>query len=363
MSGIVPFMPEIPTHIKETRRGRGATHNPANRFEEIAYVPDYEEGVHTGNLKTKFYKDTTKSIISTNDSPDIPFRTSINPYRGCEHGCVYCYARPTHEYFGLSSGLDFESVIFVKEDAPQLLRKELSHKKWDPQVVVLSGVTDCYQPIEKKLQITRGCLEVLLDYRNPCAIITKNHLVTKDIDVLSQMAQDDLCAVNVSITTLDRHLAKVMEPRASTPMDRLKTIEQLAKAGIPAGVMTAPIIPGLNDHEIPALLKAAREAGAQWAGYVVLRLPYALKELFESWLGEHFPDRKDKVLNRLKAMRGGKLYDAQWNKRMSGEGIFAQQIEQVFDLHYKRLGFGRDRSQLSIRHFRNPEKKQFEFLF
>src|SRR5262245_23028752 len=274
----------------------------------------------------------TRSIIARNDSPDVGFSASINPYRGCEHGCIYCYARPTHEFLGMSAGLDFETKILVKEDAPDLLRKELSSPRWKPEPLGLSGVTDCYQPIEKKLQLTRRCLEVLAEFRNPAIIITKNRLVTRDIEVLLELHQFDAISVTISVTTLDRGLQRVMEPRTSTPENRLDAISQLKDAGVPVSVLVAPIIPGLNDHEIPSILKAAAEAGAGNAGYVALRLPYAVKELFAQWLEQHRPLAKDKILNTIRSMRGGKLNDSRFKVRMKGEGVTAERIERLFNI-------------------------------
>ncbi|MFN2420655.1 MAG: PA0069 family radical SAM protein [Gemmatimonadota bacterium] len=265
-----------------------------------------------------------------------------------------CYARPGHEYFGLSAGLDFETKIFVKEDAPELLRKELSSPRWKPQVLVMSGVTDPYQSIEKRMRITRRCLEVLNDFRNPVAIITKSHLVTRDADILGEMASYRAAAANLSITTLRNELQRVMEPRAATPARRLDAIRKLTAAGIPCGVMVAPVIPGLTDHEMPEILERAAEAGATRAGYIMLRLPYAVKELFEDWLGRHFPDRKRKVLNRLRDLRRGALYDSRWNVRMTGEGPFADQVKQVFEVACRRHGLNRDRFTLSTDAFRRP---------
>lgn len=338
---------------------RGAFINPANRFEKISFERDEEiSDEEYPLLKTEFFKDTSRSIISYNDSPDLGFSASLNPYRGCEHGCVYCYARPTHEYFGLSSGWDFESKIFVKLEAAKLLSKELAHSKWKPQVVIMSGVTDCYQPFERQFQITRQCLEVLRDFRNPAGIITKNFLVTRDIDILKQMAEYHGVCVTVSVTSLDSSVARAMEPRASTPINRLKAIEELSKAGVPVTVNVAPIVPGLTDHEIPDILKICAEAGAQGAGYVILRLPYAVKDLFERWLEEYFPDRKNKVLNRIRELRGGSLYDSGWGTRMSGQGLFAKHIRDLFDLGYRRAGFPEKRIQLSAASFRNPYEKQ-----
>jgi len=342
---------------------RGALVNPANRFEKISFERDEDiSDEDYPSPKTVFYKDTSKSIISYNDSPDIGFETSLNPYRGCEHGCVYCYARPTHEYFGLSSGSDFESIIFVKTDAPALLRKELAAPKWKPQIVVVSGVTDCYQPFERKFQITRQCMQVFREFQNPAAIITKNRLVTRDIDIFKEMATYNGISVMVSMTSLDPHIARKMEPRASTPANRLKTIEELAKAGIPVRVNVAPIVPGLTDHEMPAILKAAASAGAQGAGYTVLRLPYAVKDIFERWLLEYFPDRKDKILNRIRELRNGALYDSSWGTRMKGTGIFAEQISQIFEIGVKRAGFPQKRIQLSVASFRNVDDKQIKLF-
>jgi len=341
---------------------RGALTSPANRFEKISFERDEEISDDEYPVaKTEFFKDASRSIISYNDSPDIGFSASVNPYRGCEHGCVYCYARPTHEYFGLSSGVDFESMIFVKTAAAQLLRKELAHPKWKPQVVIMSGVTDCYQPFERKFQITRQCLEVLMDFRNPVGIITKNKLVTRDIDLLKQMAQYHGVCVTVSLTSLDPQVARAMEPRASTPVNRLAAIEALARAGVPVTVNAAPIVPGLTDHEIPAILKAAAAAGAQGAGYTIVRLPYAVKELFERWLEQYFPDRKDKVLNRIRELRGGALYDSGFGTRMTGQGLFAGHIRDLFDMGYKRAGF-KERIRLSVDSFRNPQEKQMDLF-
>jgi DNA repair photolyase len=342
---------------------RGAPENPANRFERIHLEPDADRNPDDDPLPgTQFLKDHSKTAIAYNDSPDIGFGASVNPYRGCEHGCIYCYARPTHEYLGFSAGLDFESKIMVKENAPELLRSELSSPKWQPQVIVMSGVTDCYQPVERKLKLTRRCLEVLAEFRNPVAIITKNYLVTRDIDLLSELARHNAASVCLSITTLDAELRKVMEPRTSPPTARLAAIRNLSKAGIPVSVNVAPIIPGLTDHEMPAILKAAAEAGATSAGFTVLRLPYANAPLFEKWLETHFPHRKDKVLNRIKAIRGGKLYDAQWGKRMRGEGIFAGQIEKMFDVARRKAGIKNDRAELSIAAFRRPAGAQLSFF-
>ena len=343
-----------------TYRGRGAAHNPANRFEPIEVVPDgdaldallaEDEDI---SPRTMFLRDTTRTVIARNNSPDIGFQASINPYRGCEHGCIYCYARPTHEYFGLSVGLDFETKIFVKQDAPELLRAELMKKSWQPQVIAISGVTDPYQPAERRFRITRRVLEVLLEFRNPVGIITKNHLITRDVDLLAELAALQLVSVSLSVTSLRNDIQRVMEPRTATPARRLAAIETLAKAGVPVNVMVAPIVPGLTDEEVPAILQAVSDAGATSAGYVMLRLPYAVKELFERWLETHFPDRRDKVLNRVRSMRNGKLYDAQWGVRGRGEGIFADQIGAIFYAGCRRAGLNGRGWQMRTDLFRRP---------
>lgn len=335
----------------QSPKGRGASTNPTNRFERVAVemeVPGPDR------VATELLRDGSRSIIATNDSPDVGFSASINPYRGCEHGCIYCYARPSHEYLGFSAGLDFESRILVKEDAPELLRKELSSPRWTPRTIALSGNTDCYQPVERKLEITRRCLGVFAELRHPVSVITKNEMVTRDIDHLQALAEHGATAVSISLTTLDGELARRMEPRASHPRERLKAIERLAAAGIPAGVMVAPVVPGITDHEVPKILEAAAAAGAQTAGYVMLRLPGAVAGLFEKWLEEHFPDRKDKVLNRVREMRGGQLYDSTFGQRMRGEGIFAEQIRATFETFRRRYGLDRPFPELSTAAFRRP---------
>jgi DNA repair photolyase len=302
-------------------------------------------------------------VIAYNDSPDVGFDASVNPYRGCEHGCVYCYARPFHEYLGFSAGLDFESRILVKEEAPELLRRELSAAKWKPQALAMSGVTDCYQPAERRLEITRRCLAVLAEFRNPVAVITKNELVTRDIDILQELAAHQAVVVTLSITTLDPEVARRMEPRASHPRDRLKAIERLAAAGIPVGVNVAPVVPAITDHEMPKILEAAAAAGATRAGYTVMRLPGAVAGLFEAWLAEHFPDRKDKVLNRVRELRGGELYDPRFGSRMKGEGLFAEQIRATFQTFKRRYGLDRPSPELSTAAFRVPGRVEQLELF
>jgi DNA repair photolyase len=339
-------------------RGRGASWSPANRFEklhidltDIDFVDADPGAEERPRRQTQYFRDATKSIITRNSSPDVGFEASLNPYRGCEHGCIYCYARPTHEYLGFSAGLDFESKIMVKTNASELLHAELESPRWRPQTLVMSGVTDPYQPIERKLRITRGCLEVLAKFRNPVAIITKNRLVTRDIDLLRELAKFKAVAVNVSVTSLDPNLQRVLEPRTSSPHARLDAIKQLRSAGIPIGVMVAPVIPGLTDHEVPKILDACAKAGAQFAGYTIVRLPWAVAPLFEHWLEEHFPDRKEKVLGRIRHLRGNRLNNSQWHTRMSGEGIFAEQIASLFKVSCHNAGI-RERPKLSCESFR-----------
>ena len=337
-------------------KGRGTGLNPANRFEELAY--EWEESADPAEKPapvTRFFRDASKSILVRNDSPDIPFDWSLNPYRGCEHGCVYCYARPYHEYLGLSSGLDFESKIFIKEDAPELLEAELAKPSWKPEWIALGGVTDAYQPVERKLELTRRCLRVLADARQPCGLVTKSALVTRDADVLAELSRFDAVRVHVSLTTLDPELARKMEPRAASPARRLDAIKTLAREGVRVGVMAAPMILGLNDHELPGILAAAREAGAASAGYVALRLPHQLGTLFEDWLTRNYPDRKEKVLGQIRAVRGGRLNDSRFGSRMRGEGIFANHLAALFSLTCRKLGLNRERAAYTAEHFRRPQ--------
>lgn len=337
-------------------RGRGADRNPPNRFVPLALEPDPE--LPPPAPDTRFYRDTGRSVISTNTSPDVGFEASLNPYRGCEHGCIYCYARPTHEYLGLSAGLDFETRIMVKEDAPDLLRRELASPRWRPRTLALSGVTDPYQPVEKRLGLTRRCLEVLAGFRNPVSVITKNRLVVRDRDLLAELAGHGAAAVNVSITTLDEDLRRILEPRTSSPGARLRAITRLTEAGVPTGVMVAPVIPGLTDPEIPRILEVAASAGAAWAGFIVLRLPHAVAPLFEGWLRTHVPGRADKVLNRIRALRGGRLNDPRFGSRTRGEGIYAREIQALFDLGKRRAGLEGERPRLSAGAFRRPGPDQ-----
>jgi DNA repair photolyase len=353
-AGLVTDRPSSP-------HGRGAASNPANRFERISLERDADWYPEQDSAPaTQFLRDRSQSIIAYNDSPDIPFSASINPYRGCEHGCSYCYARISHEFLGFSAGLDFETKIMVKEDAPGLLRKELASRKWKPQLLAMSGVTDCYQPIERRLQLTRKCLEVLAEFRNPVCIITKNNLVTRDIDLLRELAKHNAVEVHLSINSLDSDLARRLEPRASSPRHRLAAVEALAKAGIPVGVLVAPIIPGLNDHEIPAVLEEAGKAGAGWAGMEILRLPLTVAPIFQDWLERNEPGKKAKVLDRIRAIRGGKLNDPRFGARMRGQGIFAEQIRQMFRVGCRKAGLSEDGPELSVAAFRRPPGSQLE---
>jgi DNA repair photolyase len=347
--------------------GRGAGFNPPNRFEARSFepveidVPCEDDEPRT--LKTTYLRDTSKSILSKNDSPDLGFAYSLNPYRGCTHGCSYCYARPTHEYLGFSAGLDFESKIVVKENAPELLRDELSRKSWEPQLVVMSGNTDCYQPVERTLGITRRCLEVFLEFRNPVGVITKNALVTRDVDVLRELAKRKCVGVTLSVTTLDADLARRMEPRTSTPARRLEAIRILAGAGVPVRVNVAPVIPGLTDEEIPAILKAARDAGATGAGMTIVRLSGAVKPIFLDWLERECPLRAPKVIARLKDIRGEALTDSRFGTRQSGEGEVAAMIGALFSKTCAKLGLDQGfRDDVDASGFSAPGEKQGELF-
>jgi DNA repair photolyase len=340
-------------------RGRGAVSNPPNRFEALTLERDIDwDPQEDPSPRTQFLRDLSQTVIAYNKSPDISFNAGVNPYRGCEHGCSYCYARQTHEYLGFSAGLDFETRIMVKENAPELLRRELSSKNWKPQLLAMSGVTDCYQPIERKLQLTRRCLAVLAEFRNPVCLITKNFLVTRDLDLLSELAAHRCVMVHLSINSLDAELARRLEPRAASPRQRLAAVEALAKAGVPVGVLVAPVIPALNDHEMPDVLAAAKAAGAGWAGTEVLRLPLTVAPVFQEWLERNFPEKRDKVLGRIRAIRGGKLNDARFGSRMRGEGIFAEQIAQLFHVACRKVGLPNDGLELSIASFRRLDGAQ-----
>ncbi len=340
---------------------RGASSNPPNRFEHLTLERDADWDPEQDPLpRTQFFRDHSSSVISYNDSPDIGFEASLNPYRGCEHGCIYCYARPTHEYLGFSAGLDFETKIMVKEDAPKLLRNELSSPTWIPKVIALSGVTDPYQPIERRLKLTRACLEVIAEFGNPVNVVTKNNLVTRDLDLLTELARCQAVAVYISLTTLDTDLRKILEPRTSPPAARLATMTALANARVPVGVLVAPLIPGLTDHEIPAIIAAAANAGATFAAHTLLRLPLAVAPLFEEWLTLHLPEKKDKILNRIRAMRRGKLSNSEFGLRMRGEGIFAEQISDMFHVACRRAGWSGEGPELSTVYVRRPGEAQLE---
>ena len=342
--------------------GRGAASNPQNRFEKTSYQVSEWDEPEDPSPHTVFLKDETRSIINYNDSPDVGFAASINPYRGCEHGCIYCFARPNHEYLGFSAGLDFETKILVKEDAPQLLRQELLSRNWKPQVIAISGVTDAYQPVERRLKLTRRCLEVLVEFRNPVVIITKNELVTRDIDLLAELAGYDAVLVFVSLTSLDGELARELEPRAPQPARRLAAIESLSEARIPTGVLVAPVIPALTDHEMPAIISAAANAGALVAGYVPLRLPYGVAPLFEEWLTLHRPLRKEKILNHIRSIRGGRLNDPNFGSRMHGSGPYAEQIAELFEMSCRKAGLNSARPALSAAAFRRPGPAQMSLF-
>ena len=351
---------EFATAVKP-RKGRGAASNESGRFESekrIAFDDGWgsaDEDDEAPRVATKLTVDATKTIIARNDSPDIGFDRSINPYRGCEHGCIYCYARPSHAYLGLSPGLDFETRIFYKPQAATLLRAELRKKGYVCKPIALGSNTDPYQPSERKLGITRAILEVLREFHHPVTIVTKGALIRRDIDILAEMAKEKLAVVTVSITTLDRDLARVMEPRASTPERRLEAIAALADAGVPAGVLSAPMIPALNDSEMEAILEKARAAGATRAGYTLLRLPLELKALFKEWLEEHAPNKAAHVLSLVAQCHGGKLYDSAWSKRMVGGGAYAQILAARFDRACRRLGFAaRTNDLLDTTRFRPP---------
>jgi len=345
--------------ITMPRKGRGAVTNETGRFESEKRVA-VDDGWGSAEeppprLQTRLAVDATRTIIARNDSPDIGFDRSINPYRGCEHGCIYCYARPSHAYLGLSPGLDFETRIFYKPQAAALLAGELRKKGYQCRPIALGSNTDPYQPAERCLGITRSILEVLRDFRHPVTIVTKGALIQRDIDILSAMAREKLAVVTVSVTTLDRDLARVMEPRASTPERRLETIAALAAAGVPVGVLAAPMIPALNDREMEAILQRAQAAGARLAGYTLLRLPLELKGLFREWLEEHAPNKAAHVLSLVAQCHGGRLYDSAWSKRMTGRGPYAEMLAARFDRACRRLGFEpRSSDMLDTTRFRPP---------
>ena len=342
-------------------KGRGTPLKPQNRFEKLVVEDELEQVEHDHDhlealkqVKTEYLSDDSKSIISENDSPDIPFRYSLYPFRGCSHGCCYCYARPTHEYLGLNAGLDFESKVLVKERAPELFRDWLARDNYEPEMVVFSGVTDCYQPVERQFQLTRRCLQVALEARQPIGIVTKNALVTRDLDILQEMANLGIVSVSISVTTLDSELARTMEPRTSTPAARLRTIQELRNAGVPAGVMVSPVIPGLTDSEMPKILEAAADAGACWASYILLRLPLTVRPIFLDWLERTQPLKKERIESRIRLTREGDLSDSKFGQRMRGKGEIAGQIKQTFTIFTKRMGLDQEILPLDTSQFQRP---------
>ncbi|HWK14881.1 MAG TPA: PA0069 family radical SAM protein [Rhizobiaceae bacterium] len=347
----------------DRRRGRGAGVNPSGRFEPVSrhvFDDGWETLEELPPFKTEVQVEKPRTIITRNDSPDISFDRSINPYRGCEHGCVYCFARPTHAYMGLSPGLDFEAKLFAKPDAPKLLERELAREGYVPRTIAIGTNTDPYQPIEKGWRIMREILEVLEAHNHPVGIVTKSALVTRDMDILSRMAEKGLAKVALSVTTLDRRLARTMEPRAATPPRRLQALRTLSDAGVPVSVMIGPVIPGLNDAEIERILESAYAAGAREAGYIILRLPLEVSPIFKDWLLQHYPDRYRHVTSLIRSMRGGKDYDAEWGKRMKGTGPYAWQIGRRFELAARRLGLNVTRRRLRTDLFKalNAEGEQ-----
>ncbi|MBS7538749.1 PA0069 family radical SAM protein [Ancylobacter lacus] len=351
----------------ERRRGRGALSNAAGRFEphgREAFDDGWQSLDELPAFRTEVTVERARTIITRNDSPDVGFDRSINPYRGCEHGCVYCFARPTHAYQGLSAGLDFESKLFAKPDAPELLVKELSRAGYEPRTIALGINTDSYQPIEKEWRLTRRILEVLRDFGHPVGIVTKSALVLRDLDILAPMAEKGLVKVALSITTLDHKLARAMEPRAATPVRRLEAVRRLSEAGVPTAVLVAPLIPAVNDHELERILDAAAAAGAEEAGYVMLRLPLEIRDLFKEWLLAHFPDKYRHVLSLVKELHGGKEYDAAFGQRMTGSGPYAWTVGRRFEIAVERLGLNRRHLKLTTRHFhRRPAAGEQLSLF
>lgn len=354
--------------MKPNAKGRGSQLRPPNRFGGPSYEDDFEhlDGNREAleehlsalkNLSTEYIPDHSRSIVSKNDSPDIPFTYSVNPYRGCQHGCSYCYARPSHEYLGLDAGLDFESKILVKEDAPNLLRAFLSRPNWVPEPIVMSGVTDPYQPGERSYRLTRRCLEVMAEFRQPVSLITKNALILRDLDLLGAMAAENLVHVNLSLTTLDADLARSMEPRTSTPAAKLRAIRALSEAGVPVRVLIAPVIPGLNDTEIPTILARASEAGARHAVFQILRLPLAVGPIFQEWLDREQPARREKVEQRIRGMRHGKLNTSEFGKRMSAEGEIAEGIGNLFRLFARKYGLDGGLPPHDCTRFRSPNSQ------
>lgn len=350
--------------------GRGCSANPKNRFEKIEVQPELESldpddalQLAAGKRPTEYFEDDSQSVVSENHSPDLPFRYSLNPYRGCAHGCSYCYARPTHQYLGFSAGLDFESKIIVKRMAADLLRQFLARPQWHPQPIMLSGVTDPYQPGERQFQVTRQCLQVALEFGQPVMLITKNSLLTRDLDFIAELARRQLVSVAISITTLDQSLTKSLEPRTSTPQARLRAIRELSSAGVPVCVMAAPLIPGLTDWEMPSILESAAEAGARSAGYTMLRLPQEVAGIFEEWLSQRVPDQSEKILGRVRQVRGGELSQSGFGERMKGTGTLARQTAQAFKVFQRRYALDAKAPTLDCSQFRVPDRSGQRRLF
>jgi DNA repair photolyase len=338
-------------------KGRGSQVNPHNHFLKNSYVKEHVEGIDDWNeldQKTSYILGESKSIVNKVDSPDVGMDYSLNPYQGCEHGCTYCYARNVHEYWGFSAGLDFERKIIVKQQAPELFRKFLEKKGWDASIISLSGNTDCYQPAERKFKLTRQLLQIALEYKQPIGMITKNSLVLRDVDILQEMAKHNLCMVYVSINSLNEELRLKMEPRTTTAKQRLKVVEDLTKVGIPVGVMVAPLVPGLSDHEIPAILKAVAERGATRVGYTIVRLNGAIGDIFKDWLEKNYPDRFDKVWHMIQSCHGGRVNDSRFGDRMRGDGTIAQLISDNFKLHCRINNLNTERIQLDSTQFKVP---------
>jgi DNA repair photolyase len=359
------FETEAFVKIPVPKKSRGALTNITGRFEKLDYesVDDgWEQDEEPQKIATVVSAETAKSIISRNKSPDVSFNASINPYRGCEHGCIYCFARPTHAYLELSPGLDFETQLFYKKNAADLLRQEFNKQSYQCEPISLGINTDAYQPMEKKLKLTRQLLQVLQEYRHPVAIVTKSNLVERDIDILAEMAQDNLAKVMFSITALDNKIKSTLEPRTASYQTKLSAMKKLNDAGVPVGVMVAPVIPFISDHHLESVLEASQQAGATSAGYVILRLPHEVRPLFKEWLQEHYPDRAKRVLNWLKAMHGGKEYRAEFGKRMTGSGHFASLLSQRFKLACQRLGLNLNRKKLDCSKFRRADNKQLSLF-
>lgn len=354
----------IPNKTDHFFSGRGAQINPFNPYDKSHFVQDHVEGVDEHipeNPETLFFLEHPKKVLNKVDSPDVGMLYSINPYQGCEHGCVYCYARNTHNYWGFSAGIDFESRIIVKPEAPQLLEDVFRDPKWIPQPISISGNTDCYQPVERKMRITRGILEVCHRYRNPAGMITKNQLILRDLDILSDMAKQDLTYIHLSITSMDESLRRKMEPRTASYAARFKTMEKLAAAGVPVGIMIGPVIPGLTDHDIPALLQKAKDHGASSAAYIMVRLNGAVGPLFSDWIWKTFPDKAEKVLNNIKAVHQGKLNDSRPGKRMKGDGEMADMINRLFRITRERIFGTSNTFTFNTDVFQRPGQMRLQF--